>query len=217
MTETPKPAIAKILVVGDAATGKTSLIKRYVYKTFSEKHQTTIGVDFSLKKVKIDGKTLNVQLWDIAGQDRFTALARIYYNHAVAAIVVFDCTSRRTLESAAKWKADIDQKVFLKNGDHIPTVLYANKFDLLSDEIADDDISDEEIDRFCKKHHFCGWFYTSAKTAHNVKEACNYIIAKVDENNKKMEAQNGLEDEHDPDIVRPTADNQKQEDGPCCS
>ena len=68
------------------------------------------GVDFALKRVRMGSSELNVQLWDIAGQERFAGLSRIFYTHAVAAIIVYDVTSRETFDSVIKWKQDIDAK-----------------------------------------------------------------------------------------------------------
>lgn len=68
-------------------------------------------MEFALKRVQVDGADINVQLWDIAGQDRFAGLSRIFYTHAVAAIIVFDLFDRRSFESAVNWKQDIDAKV----------------------------------------------------------------------------------------------------------
>jgi GTPase SAR1 family protein len=59
-----KGSVAKVLVIGDVATGKTSIIQRYVYKTFDENHQPTLGVDFALKRVRVEDTLLNVQLWE---------------------------------------------------------------------------------------------------------------------------------------------------------
>ena len=83
-----KPNVVKILVIGDHNTGKTSIVRRYVYKQFDEYSvEATIGMDIASKHVRVDDMTLKVQLWDIAGQDRFIGLAPTYYRHAVAAIV----------------------------------------------------------------------------------------------------------------------------------
>ena len=123
-----KPNVVKILVIGDHNTGKTSIVRRYVYKQFDEYSvEATIGMDIASKHVRVDDMTLKVQLWDIAGQDRFIGLAPTYYRHAVAAIVAFDITSAVSLQNAKKWKTDVDDKVFLRNGDNIPVVLFANK------------------------------------------------------------------------------------------
>jgi len=178
--------LAKVLVVGHAATGKTSLIRRYCRNEFNSDYQTTIGVDFSLKAVSTDGVDLNVQLWDIAGQERFAGLSRIFYTHAVGAIVVFDMWERETFNAAAMWKKDIDSKVFF-NGEKIPVILLANKCDLI-DEDRKPPITPELIDHFCKEHDFFASFQVSAKTGVNVKEACHSLIQKIIANNKAAHA-----------------------------
>lgn len=173
--------IAKVLVIGDVATGKTSVIKRYVRNQFSEKHQTTVGVDFMLKKETVDGTAIQIQLWDIAGQDRFTGLHRIFYAHAVAAIIVFDLFERTSFENTVKWKQDIDSKVFLPSGANIPVLLLANKVDL-AEEGKGQSVSDEEIMAHAKTHGFYGWFKCSAKTGENIKPACLHLVEQVAKN-----------------------------------
>eukprot|EP01084_Bolivina_argentea_P023212 43281_1 len=183
----------KILVVGDVATGKTSLIQRYVYKSFNNTYVTTLGVDFALKKVRVKNQNLKVQLWDVAGQERFIGLAHAYYKDAAAAIVVFDITEGKTLESAKKWKADLDDNVFLENGDNIPIILFANKADLIEDEqnrlrAKSNNFENLSIyqgfDKFCKDNYFDGWYMTSAKTGLNVKDGMDFIIHKCLQNAK---------------------------------
>jgi len=215
-----KGTVAKILVIGDVATGKTSIIQKYVYKTFAEHHHATLGVDFALKRVRVEDTLLNVQLWDIAGQERFIGLAPTYYKHAVAAIVVFDISKIQTLESAKKWKADVDDKVFLRNGDNIPVVLFANKWDLVEENEANRAITDDELDTFCQQNHYVGWFTTSAKTGLNIKKGMNFIITKVMKNKKKMDA-NMEPEANDPNIIRGNALDEKTKSAPntksgCC-
>jgi Ras-related protein Rab-32 len=189
MSRGEKGAVAKILVIGDVATGKTSIIQRYVYKTpFDEQHRPTLGVDFALKRVRVEETLLNVQLWDIAGQERFIGLAPAYYKHAVAALVVFDITRKETLAKSADWKRDVDDKVFLRNGDNIPVVLFANKWDLVEMNPSLQCATDEELEEFCREQHFVGWFTTSAKTSLHIKKGMNFIITKIMKNKKKLDA-----------------------------
>ncbi|KAG0009981.1 rab32, member RAS oncoprotein, partial [Podila clonocystis] len=121
----------KILVIGDLGTGKTSIIKRYVHNIFSMNYKSTIGVDFALKVIQWSPDTVvRLQLWDIAGQERFGNMTRVYYKEAVAALVVYDVTRPKTFEAVTKWKADLDSKVSLPQawgGGPIPVVLLANK------------------------------------------------------------------------------------------
>merc|ERR1719420_2009997 len=120
----------KVLVVGDIGTGKTSIIKRFVHNIFSMHYKSTIGVDFALKVINWDANTVvRLQLWDIAGQERFGNMTRVYYRDAAAAFVVFDLTRRTTFEAVRKWKEDLDSKVITTDGAKIPTILLANKSD----------------------------------------------------------------------------------------
>ena len=81
----------KLLILGDVGTGKTAIIKRYVHGTFNANYKSTIGVDFALKVIQRDEHTsIRIQLWDIAGQERFGNMTRVYYREAKAAVVVFD-------------------------------------------------------------------------------------------------------------------------------
>eukprot|EP01083_Nonionella_stella_P088060 245202_1 len=186
-----KPNVYKILVIGDHNTGKTSIARRYVYKQFDEYSvEATIGMDIASKFVRVDGMVLKVQLWDIAGQDRFIGLAPTYYRHAVAAIIVIDITSASSLQNAKKWKADVDDKVFLRNGDNIPSVLFANKWDLIEENPKKRQVSDVQLEEFSHENNFIGWFSTSAKSGMNVKKGMNFTISKIIDNKKKLDGEN---------------------------
>ncbi|CAG0897810.1 unnamed protein product [Cyprideis torosa] len=118
----------KILVIGELGTGKTSIIKRYVHQFFSQHYRATIGVDFALKVLNWDANTvIRLQLWDIAGQERFGNMTRVYYKEAVGCFIVFDASRTSTFEAVLKWKQDLDNKVVLPDGSSIPCVLLANK------------------------------------------------------------------------------------------
>ncbi|NXD71706.1 RAB32 protein, partial [Eolophus roseicapillus] len=166
----------KVLVIGELGVGKTSIIKRYVHQLFSQHYRATIGVDFALKVINWDSKTLvRLQLWDIAGQERFGNMTRVYYKEAVGAFVVFDVTRGSTFEAVLKWKHDLDSKVLLPNGSPIPVVLLANK----CDQKKDSSQNPSQMDQFCREGGFVGWFETSAKDNINIDEAARFLVENI--------------------------------------
>jgi len=176
-TRGKRERLYKVLVVGELGTGKTSIIKRYVHQFFSQHYRATIGVDFALKVLRWDPETVvRLQLWDIAGQERFGSMTRVYYKEAVGAFVVFDVTRSATLEAVQKWKADLDAKVVLPDGRPIPTVLLANKCDQPKEGIAS---SREKMNEFCQQQGFSAWFETSAKENINIDDSASFLVSRV--------------------------------------
>eukprot|EP01059_Diplonema_ambulator_P022851 TRINITY_DN3818_c0_g1_i1.p1 TRINITY_DN3818_c0_g1~~TRINITY_DN3818_c0_g1_i1.p1 ORF type:complete len:229 (+),score=62.34 TRINITY_DN3818_c0_g1_i1:45-689(+) len=177
MSDERSELLYKVLVVGDVAVGKTSFVKRYAYGLWQPSYKSTIGVDFSLKEIYDVGMntTVRVQLWDVAGQERFKNLTRVYYKEAVAAVIIYDATSDSSFEGALEWKTDIEHKVFTADDTPIPCILVANKCDLASAKTR----SPEESERLCAKHHFANYFETSAKSGKNVERSINWLVQHV--------------------------------------
>uniref|UniRef100_W5N062 Ras-related protein Rab n=2 Tax=Lepisosteus oculatus TaxID=7918 RepID=W5N062_LEPOC len=165
----------KILVIGDGQVGKTSLVQRYVNDRFSKHYKSTVGVDFAVKVLQwSDTETVRLQLWDIAGQERFTSMTRIYYREAAGCIIMFDVTNPTTFHNCLNWKRDVDSKVMLTDGSPVPCILLANKCDLSSWEVTHD-----SIEQFSKGHGFIGWVETSAKDNKNINEAMSVLVNKM--------------------------------------
>ncbi|XP_076456448.1 ras-related protein Rab-38-like [Babylonia areolata] len=179
-----KEHLYKILVIGELGTGKTSIIKRYVHQFFSQHYRATIGVDFALKVLNWDADTLiRLQLWDIAGQERFGNMTRVYYKEAVGAFVVFDVTRASTFEAVSKWKNDLDSKVQLTDGAPVPCVLLANKCDQAKEGLVN---NTAQMDEFCKDKGFVGWYETSAKENINIDEAARFLVTRILEKDRAM-------------------------------
>ncbi|XP_017147007.1 ras and EF-hand domain-containing protein homolog isoform X1 [Drosophila miranda] len=181
-TSEKREHLYKILVIGELGTGKTSFIKRYVHQFFSQNYRATIGVDFALKVLQWDGNTIvRLQLWDIAGQERFGNMTRVYYKEAVGAFIVFDVTRSGTFDCVSKWKEDLDSKVQLPDGSPIPCILLANKCDQEKQGII---TNPEKMDEYVRENGFAGWFETSAKENINIDEASRALVNKILINDK---------------------------------
>lgn len=165
----------KILIVGDSAVGKTALVCRWAHDVFSTNYKSTIGVDFALKKYSFKDGMLKVslQLWDVAGQERFGSMTRVYYKEARAAIVVCD-PRPQTYESTKVWKRDIDEKVCLPDGKrNIPVLLLINKCDM---PFPPEYPEEEQIRAYVREGGFIGAMRVSAKDKINTNNALLALV-----------------------------------------
>ena len=119
--------IYKIVLLGDGAVGKTALRHRYLGEAFQQSYSMTIGADFAVKRVNIDGDEIVAQIWDLAGRTRFASVREVYYQGATGALLVYDITRSDTFESIPNWITEL-----LENNKHkvVPMVLLGNKSDL---------------------------------------------------------------------------------------
>ncbi|XP_057676918.1 ras-related protein Rab-38b [Corythoichthys intestinalis] len=171
-----KEHLYKVLVIGDLGVGKTSIIRRYVHHTFSHNYRATIGVDFALKVLRWEAdETVRLQLWDIAGQERFGNMTRVYYREATGAMIVCDVTRPSTFEAVLRWKEDLDSKLTSGDGRGVATVLLVNKCEQ-GRKLANGGL---KIEQFCREHGFAGIFETSAKDNVNIDEAANFLVKQI--------------------------------------
>ncbi|KII89187.1 hypothetical protein PLICRDRAFT_53653 [Plicaturopsis crispa FD-325 SS-3] len=154
------PKRTKIVLLGDQSVGKTSLITRFMYDTFDNTYQATIGIDFLSKTMYLEDRTVRLQLWDTAGQERFRSLIPSYIRDSSVAIVVFDITNRQSFLSTSKWIDDVRSE----RGNDVIIVLVGNKADL-SDKRQ---VTLEEATAKATQMNIM-FMETSAKAGHNVK------------------------------------------------
>lgn len=101
--------VAKVVVAGDGGVGKTSLIRQYCTGMFQDSRVMTIGVDFQVQNVAVDGRTIKLSIWDIAGQERFGSFRAAFYRGAQAVGLVYDVTDILSFENLANWQREIAQ------------------------------------------------------------------------------------------------------------
>jgi Ras-related protein Rab-6A len=151
----------KLVFLGEQAVGKTSIITRFMYDTFDNNYQATIGIDFLSKTMYLDDRTVRLQLWDTAGQERFRSLIPSYIRDSSVAVVVYDVTNKTSFTNCDKWIEDVRAE---RGGDVI-IMLVGNKTDL-SDKRQ---VSNEEGEAKAKKLNVL-FFETSAKSNTNIKQ-----------------------------------------------
>ncbi|KAG8013643.1 Ras-related protein Rab-15 [Nibea albiflora] len=115
----------RLLMLGDSGVGKTCMLRRFTESEFDPSHISTIGVDFKMKTLEIDGVKVRVQIWDTAGQERYQTITKQYYRRAQGIIFVYDITNRPSFQHLAKWASDVDE--FAPN--MVQRILVGNKSD----------------------------------------------------------------------------------------
>ncbi|XP_044041617.1 ras-related protein Rab-19-like [Siniperca chuatsi] len=153
----------KIILIGDSNVGKTCVVQNFKSGIFSEKQQNTIGVDFSVRTVDIEGKKVKMQVWDTAGQERFRTITQSYYRSAHGAIIAYDITRRPTFDSVTHWIKEVE----LYGASNIVLVLIGNKSDLEQER----QVQFEEACNLAKEGGILAALETSAKESQNVEEA----------------------------------------------
>jgi small GTP-binding protein len=196
----------KVCVIGDAGSGKTSLVKRFQYGVFNASQRTTVGVEFSQKALVVDGNNVTVRLWDVAGQESTRNASRTYYQGAVGAFVVVDGSNPLSMDASLRWKADLDEKTtnskfnlvdqtingskYPSGQKRLPCFLLLNKCDL-GVSIGK---TKQQLEALCQKHGIQGYFETSAATGENTMEALETLVRSMVGVSSQSEANNVLSD-----------------------
>ena len=168
----------KILIVGDPMVGKTSILNQFCYKRFDENTRPTIGCDFSTTLHKKDDQIIKAQFWDIAGQEKFHSVSKMYVRGAQGCLIVCDITNEFSLQSTLKWKEliEIDKK-----DDGIPIILVQNKKDLIpqKEEELKEHMKKDFLENFSKENKFLSCLQTSAKTAEGLENVFDILIDEI--------------------------------------
>ncbi|CAM9290950.1 ras-related protein Rab-5A-like [Lampetra fluviatilis] len=169
----------KLVLLGESAVGKSSLVLRFVKGQFHEFQESTIGAAFLTQTVSLDDTTVKFEIWDTAGQERYHSLAPMYYRGAQAAIVVYDITNQDSFARAKTWVKELQRQAN-------PTIVIAlsgNKADLASQRM----VEFEEAQGYAEENGLL-FMETSAKTAMNVNEVFLAIAKKLPKNEQQNPA-----------------------------
>eukprot|EP00689_Sawyeria_marylandensis_P002639 EC824262.1.p1 GENE.EC824262.1~~EC824262.1.p1 ORF type:complete len:204 (+),score=73.13 EC824262.1:50-661(+) len=152
----------KLLLIGDSGVGKSCLLLRFADDTYTESYISTIGVDFKIRTINLDDKTIKLQIWDTAGQERFRTITSSYYRGAHGIIVVYDVTDQDSFANVKQWLNEIDRYA----SENVNKLLVGNKCDLQSKKVVDKSTAEEFANSLG-----IPFIETSAKNATNVEAA----------------------------------------------
>eukprot|EP00010_Vexillifera_abyssalis_P004402 CAMPEP_0201553144 /NCGR_PEP_ID=MMETSP0173_2-20130828/19469_1 /ASSEMBLY_ACC=CAM_ASM_000268 /TAXON_ID=218659 /ORGANISM="Vexillifera sp., Strain DIVA3 564/2" /LENGTH=225 /DNA_ID=CAMNT_0047963761 /DNA_START=68 /DNA_END=742 /DNA_ORIENTATION=+ len=166
----PYDLLFKFILIGDSGVGKSSILLQFTDDYFAEKHSSTIGVDFKIRTIELDGKRIKLNIWDTAGQERFRTVAHAYFRGAHGIILVYDITRKESFLNLDHWFNEVAQ--------YAPSncfkMMVGNKCDIEAER---------EVD-FASAKQFAedkGVFFleTSAKNNHNIREAFTILSKEI--------------------------------------
>ncbi|PKI85134.1 GTP-binding protein [Malassezia vespertilionis] len=117
--------LVKLLLIGDSGVGKSCLLLRFCDDAWTPSFITTIGIDFKIRTIDVDGKRVKLQIWDTAGQERFRTITTAYYRGAMGILLVFDVTDEKSFADIRNWYKDVEQHA----SDGVRKILVGNKAD----------------------------------------------------------------------------------------
>ncbi|XP_056139012.1 ras-related protein Rab-1B-like [Lampris incognitus] len=204
----------KLLLIGDSGVGKSCLLLRFADDTYTESYISTIGVDFKIRTIDMEGKTVKLQIWDTAGQERFRTITSSYYRGAHGIIIVYDVTEQESFNNVRQWLEEIERYAC----ENVSRLLVGNKSDLITKKVIDCATAQELASSLR-----IPFMETSAKNSGNVERA---FLTMASEIHKRLSSEGGMHNEtakaHSTKInsapLWPGGDKQAQaqEAGNCC-
>mgnify|MGYP002627443342 FL=1 len=168
MSEESDEINLKILILGDSSVGKTTLLLKYVDGYFPTIYVATIGVEYKVKKININGININLQIWDTAGQERFRGITKNFLKGADGIIYTYDITNKSSFDSLKNWIMTAEETV-----EGFKKIIIGNKIDLEKNR----KVSKESFNKFCQNKNMQG-YEVSAKEGTNVSESFE-LLAKL--------------------------------------
>jgi len=162
--------LIKLLLIGDSGVGKSCLLLRFSDDSFTTSFITTIGIDFKIKTIELDGKRIKLQIWDTAGQERFRTITTAYYRGAMGILLVYDVTDEQSFQNIRNWIRNIEQHA----ADNVDKILLGNKADMVGEKAVETARGQALAEEYRIK-----FFETSAKSNINVVEAFTAIAKDI--------------------------------------
>lgn len=162
--------LIKLLLIGDSGVGKSCLLLRFSDDSFTPSFITTIGIDFKIKTIELDGKRIKLQIWDTAGQERFRTITTAYYRGAMGILLVYDVSDEQSFQNIRNWIRNIEQHA----ADNVDKILIGNKCDMVGEKVVETIRGQQLADEYSIK-----FFETSAKSNINVVESFTAIAKDI--------------------------------------
>ncbi|CAD8160875.1 unnamed protein product [Paramecium octaurelia] len=199
--------LIKILLIGDSGVGKTNVLLRFCENNFQPTYLSTIGIDFKIKSIDVEGKKIKMQIWDTAGQERFKTITQTYYKGAMGIILVYSIDDKDSFSNISNWMNQIKQHA----SENVCKLLIGNKSD-----VPNRVVSKEEGEALAKQFGV-QFFETSAKDGTNVSEAFFEMARAVKANLQNEKSPNPSNPQNGPTKLTPTnpAAEEKKKTG-CC-
>jgi len=154
--------LIKLLLIGDSGVGKSCLLLRFSDDSFTPSFITTIGIDFKIRTIELDGKRIKLQIWDTAGQERFRTITTAYYRGAMGILLVYDVTDEKSFGNIRNWIRNIEQHAT----ESVNKMLIGNKCDMVDKKVIETARGKALADEYGIK-----FLETSAKTGAGVEDA----------------------------------------------
>ncbi|KAF3337324.1 ras-related protein RABD1-like isoform X2 [Carex littledalei] len=194
----------KLLLIGDSSVGKSCLLLRFADDSYVDSYISTIGVDFKIRTIDLDGKTVKLQIWDTAGQERFRTITSSYYRGAHGIIIVYDVTEMESYNNVKQWLSEIDRYA----SDSVCKLLVGNKCDLVDNKVVQTETAQAFADSLG-----IPFLETSAKESINVEKAFLTMSAEI----KKRVASQPIVDKKPTTTVQIKGQPLQQKSSSCCS